>query len=144
MTVAALAELTGIDPLDHLDREVAIPVHDKPQSQGDVRFRRLDATPAVTIRRDAAWRVVPPAGVTVVDGGAGGHAHVLTPTLGAAAPVEYTTDVDDAEGLAVGVVRSAEPCYSYHAEHGGLGLAPGLRVVRRQREQADVQRLVAD
>jgi hypothetical protein len=34
--------------------------------------------------------------------------------------------------------------YLAHPEHGYLGLAPGRYVVRRQREQADEQRLVAD
>lgn len=143
MTVADLARSTGIDPLDHLERDVAIPVHDKPQSQGDVRVRRLDTT-TVRVRPGAKWTPVPPEGVTVVSGGAGGHAHVLTPGLGAVAPVEWTTDVDDPEGLAVGVFRTAEPCFMYHTEHGGQGYAPGERVVRRQREQAEEERLVAD
>jgi hypothetical protein len=143
MTVAVLARSTGIDPLDHLDRDAAIPVHDEPQSQGDVRVRRLGTT-AVRVRPDAAWKVIPPAGITVVDGGAGGHAHVLTPGLGATEPVLWTTDVDDPERLAAGVFRAAEPTFMYHAEHGGQGYAPGERVVRRQREQAAEERLVAD
>jgi len=143
MTVAGLARSTGIDPLDYLDRDATIPVHDEPQSQGDVRVRRLDTT-AVRVRPGAKWAEVPPAGVAVVTGGAGGHAHVLTPGLGGAGPVLWTTDVDDPEGLAVGVFKSAEPCFLYHVEHGGQGYAPGVRVVRRQREQADVERLVAD
>ena len=143
MTIAALAQSTGIDPLEHLGRDTVIPVHDEPQSQGDVRVRRLDTT-AVRVRADATWTVVPSAGVTVVSGGAGGHAHVLTPRLGAMAPVSWTTDVDDPEGLAVGVFESAEPCFMYHAEHGGQGYAAGVRVVRRQREFAEQERLVAD
>lgn len=144
-TVTDLAAQTGITPLDHLDLEVEIPVLDGPQSQGDVRIRRLGTIPAVTVREDAEWAEVPPAGITVVDGGDGGHAHVLTPCLGAAEPVWWTTDVDDTEDLAVGAVKAEEPCYLYHQEHGGTGLAPGVRVIRRQREQADMQRrLVAD
>ncbi len=143
MTIAALAERTGIDPLDHLDRDVEIPVHGQPQSQGDVRVRQL-ATTRVTIRAGAEWKPVPPAGITVVDGGPGGHAHVLTPGLGAAEPLLWTTSVADPENLAVGVVRAAEPCFLYHTEHGGTGIAPGEYVIRRQREQSDVERLVAD
>jgi hypothetical protein len=143
MTVADLARSTGIDPLEHLDRDATIPVHDEPQSQGDVRVRRLDTTP-VRVRSGATWATVPPQGITVVDGGAGGHAHVLTPGLGAVTPVLWTTDVDDPLGLAVGVFKTAEPCFMYHTEHGGQGYAPGERVVRRQREQADEERLVED
>lgn len=143
MTVAGLARSTGIDPLEHLDRDATIPVHDEPQSQGDVRVRRLGTT-SVRVRPGATWTPVPPEGVTVVDGGPGGHAHVLTPGLGATCPVLWTTSVDDPEGLAVGVFRADEPCFLYHTEHGGQGYAPGSYVLRRQREQAEQERLVAD
>ena len=113
-----------------------IPILDGPQSQGDVRVRAADVTPSVTVRRGAVWAPIPASGVVVV---AGQHDHVL-----AGADAIWTTDVADVHGLAVGVVDAPHGAFLWHAEHGATGLAPGRWVVRRQREQAEVQRLVAD
>lgn len=138
-TLTELETAAGFEVLEHLDREVEIPVLNGPQSQGDVRIRPAHAT-RVTVR--GGWTMVKPAGVTVVEGGAGGHPHHLMPSL--AGTLQWTTDVSDPEGLAVGVLECTAPAYLLHPEHGGSGIAPGRHVIRRQRQQADVERLVED
>lgn len=129
---------TGFDVLDHLDRDALIPVHGGLQAQGDLLFIPAgEVGGEVRVRRDATWVQVPAGGVELLRGSAGGNAHTL---LGGS----WTTDVVDGAGLALGVMDVSEPTYVAHVEHGYVGLLPGRYVVRRQREQADVVRLVAD
>lgn len=145
--MATLAELTArydrhvYDYVAASLGDIEVPVLDGPQSQGDVRVRPLDATPTVTVRADATWTAVPHIGIDVVRPAGGGHTHTLLATAGTAT---WTTDMDDTEELAVGVVDASEGAWLSHPEHGMSGLAPGRYVIRRQREQAEVQRLVAD
>lgn len=47
-------------------------------------------------------------------------------------------------GQDIGVLECTETAYLLHPEHGATGVAPGSYVLRRQREQADEERLVAD
>lgn len=132
-----LAELTGATglPVDlHLMLDLVIPVHDGLQAQGDLLVVPLDEVAGqVTVRTRAAWDEVPPDGVELLRGGAGGNAHTLVADPGTCL---WTTDVADTTGLALGVFEALAPAYLLHREHGGTGVAPGRYVVRRQREQA--------
>ena len=139
-TLKALTETRGFAVLEHLEADLEIPVHSGVQFQGDVAIVPL-AELAETIRLTGSWEKIGPAGVIVVKGENGGHTHLLVADPGAG---RWMEDVSDDEQLAVGVLEATAPVHLLHAEHGGTGIAPGRYVIRRQREQADVQRLVAD
>lgn len=130
-----LADLTGATgrPVDlHLMLDLVIPVHDGIQAQGDLIVLPLaDAAGHVAVRSDAAWQEVPPEGVELLRGGAGGNAHTLVADPGTCL---WTADVDDRLGLAIGAFEALDVAYLLHREHGGTGIAPGWYVVRRQRE----------
>lgn len=123
-----------IDP--HLDWEATVAVSAGLQRQGDVII-----IPTAMVRRPgaAAEKPVPQCGVAVVRGEAGGNTHLLL----ADGPVRY----DPApRNLTLGVLTVGEGAVAYlaHPEHGYAGIAPGTYVIRRQREQADEIRIVAD
>lgn len=139
MSAATLGQLItehGIDVLDHLDRQVEVPVTTGLQFQGD-----LGIIPARTAGgRHSATKPVPPAGVAVIEAIAGGHEHrLLAGTPGTAFWTPATRGGQD-----IGVLECTEPAYLAHPEHGYIGVAPGAYILRRQREQADEERLVAD
>ncbi|GAB2940618.1 hypothetical protein ACFMQL_14490 [Nonomuraea fastidiosa] len=144
VTLASLARQTGMTVLDHLEQEIQIPVLDGPQAQGDlivVPLRLVSA--AVQIRDDPRWQAVPPEGIELLRGEAGGNPHTLVAEPGSC---RWTVNVTDADGLAIGVFSASAPVYLLHPEHGGSGCAPGTYVVRRQREHDGHRRarLVAD
>lgn len=133
-TLGTLIERNGVDVHEHLDREALVPVLREVQIQGDVAFipRRAGKT-ANPVR-------VPSEGIPVVRGESGGNTHLLL------ADGEVTWSPVTSGRLTLGTVDVAEGSVAYmaHPEHGYLGLAPGSWEVRRQREQADEIRLVAD
>jgi hypothetical protein len=135
VTVKTLADLTAATglPVDlHLVLDLTVPVADGMQAQGDLIVVPLaELADRVAIRDNATWSDVPADGVEVVRNEAGGNPHTLVadPDM-----CLWTTDVDDLDGLAVGVLDAMEPVYLLHREHGGTGIAPGRYVVRRQRE----------
>jgi hypothetical protein len=130
-----LADLTGqtglaVDP--HLLLDLVIPVHDGIQAQGDLLvIPHAELGGRVTAGDAAAWREVPPDGVELLRGAAGGNPHTLVADPDSCL---WTPDVDDADGLAIALIDAMAPVYLMHREHGGTGIAPGLYVVRRQRE----------
>ncbi|MCA1570768.1 MAG: hypothetical protein LC798_10720 [Chloroflexi bacterium] len=130
LTLAQAADRYQVDVLDHLDRQVDIPVLTGPQAQGDV---------IVLPHAPAAKTGLPAGGLPVVEGGPGGHTHRLL----ADGPVLF--DRTD-RALDVGVLTVGEGAVAYlaHPEHGFAGVGPGSYVIRRQREQAEEERLVAD
>nr|BFE38054.1 hypothetical protein GCM10010200_103050 [Actinomadura rugatobispora] len=131
-TLSDLTRRTGLDVLDHLEREAAVPVVDGLQAQGDlivIPFAMVED--AVRLPDPKRWRRVPAAGVELLRGAAGGNAHTLVADPGACT---WTTDLYDREALALGAFRATEVVYLLHPEHGGSGVAPGTYVVRRQRE----------
>lgn len=131
-TLAAAEKAYDITHLDHLDRDVALPVVDRIAAQGDVLIRLVD--------RPAATTPVPRSGVPVVRGENGGNTHLL---VGAAFYDQLPVTVTD---LVLGVITvpdGGEALLS-HPEHGGMVIAPGTYEARRQREQADELRIVAD
>ena len=70
----------------------------------------------------------------------GAHPHVLVADAGACTYGLLGDGID----LATVDVAEGAVAYLAHPEHGYVGIAPGRYVVRRQREQAAEQRLVAD
>lgn len=133
-TLGTIIESTGVDVDAHLDRDEIIPVLDGLQIQGDVAIipTRKSKKPGELVPRD---------GVPVVRGENGGHTHLLLGEGIVWAPVEARRGE-----LALGVVDVPDGAVAYvaHPEHGYLAMGPGSYTVRRQREQADEIRLVAD
>ncbi|UBU13634.1 hypothetical protein [Nonomuraea gerenzanensis] len=140
MTLAELTSRTGLTVLDHLEQSVTIPVLDGIQAQGDLIVIPL---PLPDVRDwDAGWQPVPPEGVELLRGVAGGNPHTLVAEPGTC---RWSRHVRDWQGLAIGVFDASAPVYLLHPEHGGSGCAPGRYVVRRQREhEGGGSRLVAD
>lgn len=135
MTAAALEERTGVSIHEHLERQVAIPVHSgKPQRQGDVMF-----IPAAAL--SAAKTPLTRAGYPVVVGENGGNTHRLHADSGSS-----FYDPSTAGGQRLGVLTVAEGGVALlsHPEHGFMAFGDGTYVVTRQREQADEIRLVQD
>ncbi|MDA0633282.1 hypothetical protein OUY22_07600 [Nonomuraea sp. MCN248] len=144
VTLATLEAQTGLTALDHLERSVRIPVVDGLQAQGDLIVIPL-AMIAGSVRRSRAperWEHVPPHGVELLRGEAGGNPHTLVAEPFAC---RWTPWTSDSERLAIGMFETTAPAYLLHPEHGATGCAPGAYVVRRQREREGPRaRLVAD
>ncbi len=135
-----LAEITtehGFAVLEHLEAEAQVPVLPGLQAQGD-----LFVIPQETRGRHAADHAkgVPQAGVAVIEAVGTGHEHRLF--AGQPGTAWWTPAVRSVQDI--GVLECTEPAYLLHPEHGATGIAPGAYVLRRQREQADEERLVAD
>lgn len=125
----------GVDVLDHLDRDASIPMVDDIGRQGDVLI-------LARARGRNATTPLPTAGFPAVRGENGGNTHLLL----ADGPVFYDQQPVSATSLDLGVLTVPEGSTAYlaHPEHAYLGIKPGCYVLRRQREQADELRLVAD
>lgn len=132
ITVAELTARTGVDVLDHLERESAIPVLDGLQAQGDLIVVPFHLLTGVIVP-GFGWQEVPPGGIEVIRAASGANPHVLVADPGIC---RWTVRVDDPEGLALGCLDTTGPAYLLHPEHGGSGIAPGRYLVRRQREAA--------
>jgi hypothetical protein len=137
MTSTTLAQAItrfDVDVDEHLDRDVTIPILTGPQRQGDVMV--------LPVQRAAATTAVPKAGAPVVRGENGGNTHLLL----ADGPVCFDARPATADDLVLGVMTVADEATAYlaHPEHGYMGFGPGTYEFRRQREQADELRMVAD
>lgn len=142
-TLDQLVREHGTSVLDHLDTEVSVPVITGLQHQGDVSVVPVSMTPQPG--RTAAAPLAG-GGHVVVDGRAtGGHDHVLHAGFGSAG-VLFDPAVATPQSLALGLltVPEGEIAYLAHPEHGYSGIGGGTFELRRTREQAEVQRLVAD
>ena len=133
-TLATLTTRHGIDVDPHLDRQATIPVLDGPQRQGDVLWFPDTTTPATI--------PVPVAGCPVVRGENGGNTHAIV----ADGPVFCDTRQASTRDLTLAIltVPTGSVAYLAHPEHGYNGIGPGTYIMRRQREQADEHRMVAD
>ena len=144
-TLAEVTAATGFAVLEHLEAEAQVPVLGGLQAQGDLFIVPADSVrdQARSNARDAAGDprlAVPAAGIAVIEAAGSGHEHRLfAGTPGTA----WWTPAARA-GQDIGVLECAEPAFILHPEHGATGIAPGAYVLRRQREQADEERLVAD
>ncbi len=119
---------------EHLAADAEIPVVSGLQMQGDVAI--------IPTRLGKGTRVVVPAdGVAVVRGEAGGNTHLLV-----GEGIEWQAASARAGLLELGIVNvpKGRVAYLLHPEHGAMGMAPGAYRIRRQREQADEIRRVAD
>lgn len=145
---ATLGELIGrhgFDVLDHLDRDLEIPVHSGLQAQGDLFI--IPAGSRQPGRQDAPLlqerTAVPPEGIAVIQAVGGGHEHRLF--AGQPGTAFFTPAAAGWQDL--GLLECTEPAYIAHPEHAYTGIAPGSYILRRQREHADRHadyRLVAD
>lgn len=137
-STATLGQLTtahGFEVYEHLEADAGVPVNDGLQAQGDLFIVPI-AAPAPG--RGGGGQMVPAAGIAVIEAIGGGHEHRLfagTPGTAFWAP---------AGGQDIGTLQCTAPAYVLHPEHGATGIAPGTYELRRQREQADEERLVAD
>jgi hypothetical protein len=134
-TLADLIDQTGVDVHDHLDRDALVPTSSGLQIQGDVAViphrKGRSANPAIA---------VPATGIPVIRGENGGHTHLLL----AEGPVTWTATTTRAQDIGILDVPKDATAWLAHPEHGYVGIAPGSYVLRRQREQADEIRMVAD
>lgn len=135
-TLDDLITTHGVDVDPHLEREATVPVSTGLQRQGDVI---VIPTAMAGRPQSTATKPVPRQGVPVVRGEAGGNTHLLLADGAVAfdaAPRDLT--------LGVLTVEPGATAYLAHPEHGYAGIGPGTYVIRRQREQADEIRMVAD
>lgn len=84
---------------------------------------------------------VPAEGIAVIEAVAGGHEHRLFASEPGTA---FFHSYPGHRGQVIGAVECMASAYLLHPEHGATGLAPGAYELRRQREQAGEERLVAD
>ena len=132
MKLMELLDRTGLDVLDHLERQLVVPVVDGLQAQGDLLIIPLAMLRVVVPHPQAYWQPIPSDGVELVRGVAGNNPHTLV-----ADPDTcwWTTAVHDPTGLGIAVFENTAPAYLVHPEHGGSGVAAGRWLVRRQQER---------
>ena len=132
VTLASLSLQTGLPVLDHLEQSVSIPVVDGLQAQGDLIVIPMSEIPAsLSFWPYTRWTDVPPEGIELLRGEAGGNPHTLVADPGTC---RWTEHVHDPSGLTIGVFEASAPVYLLHPEHGASGCTPGHYAVRRQRE----------
>ncbi len=135
-TLAEVMAPHGVEIPKHLEEQAEVPLASGPQRQGDVLV--------VPQRKGkiAGLKPVPREGIPVVRGEAGGNTHLLV----ADGDVWFAPAPVSRGGLALGslVVDKGAAAYLIHPEHGAAGIAPGSHRISRQREQADVVRMVSD
>jgi hypothetical protein len=133
VTLGQLIGRHGVEVLGHLDRQLEVPVLNGLQFQGDLAVIPLGR------RMTGAWRPVPPEGMPVIEAAGSGHEHRLL-----ASEAGTASFLAGGGGQDIGYLEVTEPAYLAHPEHGYLGIASGSYTLRRQREQADEERLIAD
>ncbi|WP_433868894.1 hypothetical protein [Saccharopolyspora sp. CA-218241] len=132
MNLAELLDRTGLDALDHLERELSVPVLDGLQAQGDLLVLPLAMLGTITVPTRARWHPVPPEGVELLRGAAGGNPHTLVSDRDTC---RWSPAVHDPLGLTIAAFENTAPAFLVHPEHGGSGVAPGRWLVRRQQER---------
>lgn len=127
---------TQIETITGLD----IPVLSGPQAQGDLIILPWPQTTSPTRRAKETMAAKLVTGPIVVQTGQGGHDHTLSPAPG----VAWHGYQAGSQTLGVLTVADGAVAVLGHIEHGDTYIGPGVYVIRRQREQADEIRLVAD
>lgn len=139
-TLGNILDRAGVDTLGVLDAQVNVPVlTGLAQAQGDLIILPRP-------NKQAATTAIPQSGALVVRAeSSGGNTHSLHSWDG---PVCYYDERDRGDsGLVLGVltVPDGATAYLVHTEeHGANAFGPGTYEIRRQREQADIVRIVAD
>jgi hypothetical protein len=140
MRTVDMADTLGLAALD-VDLDPA-PTVDAPEAQGDLLLIPWDAGTAPAKRAAdvaAARPVVSP--VSVVEG-RGGNTHWLVDPDGCG--ILWNPYPDSGQTVGVLVVPADGRACMDHMEHGRSAVGSGVWVIRRQREQADEIRAVAD
>lgn len=134
MIVSEAISRYGTEVLDHLDRDIAVPVVTQAACQGDVSILKVNLLAATT--------PVPAAGYPVVRGENGGNTH----SLHGDGPIYFDPESQQAGSLVLGrlTVPEGSSAVLAHPEHGFLAIAPGTYSIGRQREFAGEWRMVAD
>lgn len=132
-TLTDLQKRFGTETLEHLD-DVEVPVLSGPQRQGDVMV-----VPSRPGKVEGLVKV-PREGIAVVRGENGGNTHLLV------GEGEVFFSPSKARGQILGtlVVEKGSTAYLTHPEHGFNGIMAGSYTIKRQREQAEEIRLIAD
>jgi hypothetical protein len=125
----------GVDVLEHLDRDMEIPILTGMQRQGDVIV-----IPDV---EGVASTSVPATGTAVVRGENGGNTHAILAD-GPGVCVDVVEPHPTLLRVATLTVPPGSSAWLTHPEHGPMGIGPGGYSINRQREQADEIRVVAD
>ncbi len=135
MKTLAAIKATGIEIHDHLSRDAEIPLCSGLQRQGDVLV--------VPDAGAVASTPVPASGVPVVRGEAGGNTHALLAD-GPGVCCDLRTPSPLELDIAIVTIPEGSTAFLAHPEHGFNRIAPGNYRIKRQREQADELRMVAD
>lgn len=136
ITISDAIARTGVEVLDHLDRSAEVPVVSGLQRQGDVIVVPHAAG------QDKGTQI-PPDGIAVVRGEAGGNTHALVADGPCTwAPRDLVTAASPDLGTLT--VNEGSTAFLAHPEHGFLAIGPGQYNIRRQVEETDRRQLVAD
>lgn len=131
-TYADVLQAHDIEVPAHLVADAEIPVvSGQMQRQGDVAIIPTRSGKVENLKP------IPPEGIVVVRGESGGNTHLL---VGGG---KWAPNTNDRAICGTLVVEDA-PAYLTHPEHGGQGIGEGTYIVRRQVEQAEELRVVAD
>ena len=137
-TYAAVLGAHHVEIPGHLVADAEVPVLAGMQRQGDIIV--IPAKPGAD-----TGQPVPADGVAVVRGESGGNTHLLVGDLDSPGPVTGRPAAGgDLLELGTVTVPDGAVAHLVHPEHGAQGIAPGCYRIRRQREQADEIRMVAD
>lgn len=141
MNTTTYADVLGAHRVDipaHLIADAEVPVVTGMQRQGDIIV--IPSKPGAD-----HGDPVPATGVVVVRGENGGNTHLLVGDLDNATAVCWReTKGSDPLELGTVTVPVGAVAHLIHPEHGAQGIGAGCYRIRRQREQADEIRMVAD
>ena len=138
-TYATALALADVTIPDHLTADAEVPILTGPQAQGDLLVLPTKVPGNVTLE------AVPAAGVQVVASEATGHTHWLHQGFDSTR-VQWAR-VGRGDDIVIGyiVVPQGETAMLVHTdEHGANGVGPGSYAVHGKREQAEIERRVAD
>jgi len=133
-TLMELAQKFDTGAFEHLVGEVEIPVCTGAQRQGDVF---ISPTRAGQV---AGLKPIPAEGYPVVRGENGGNTHLLL----AEGDVQFAPAEQNGQRLGTLVVGTGGKAYVTHPEHGFQAIGEGFYIIKRQREQAEIERMIAD
>jgi hypothetical protein len=141
MNSTTYADVLGAHDVEipaHLVADAEVPVVTGMQRQGDIIV--IPATPGAD-----TGTIVPAAGIAVVRGENGGNTHLLVGDLADPNAITWRpTRGGDQMELGTVTVPAGRVAHLIHPEHGAQGIGEGTYRIRRQREQADEIRMVAD
>lgn len=121
-------------------KDLSPPVLTGPQSQGDLMIIPWPKDVCPSDRTQSVNKAVTLVSKEVVLTGDNGHEHALSPSVG----VRWHAYDLDSSSLGTLVVEDGAVAVLGHIEHGDSYIGPGVYVIRRQREQADEIRMLAD